>query len=256
MILAIIQARMLSTRLPGKVLKPLLGEPMLLRQIERIRRSREIQQILVATTVDSSDDPVVQLCKEQGIACFRGHATDCLNRFFEAAKKWNPRDIVRLTGDCPLTCPDVIDEVIRFYREETYDYASNAIECTFPDGLDVEVFSWDAFQTVHEKARLPSEREHVTSYFYKNPDIFKLGSFRGAQDLSKLRLTVDTLEDFVLVEKIFNALYPQDSAFELKEILAFLNQNQALGEINRQYARNEGYQKSVSEDPREDSNHG
>ena len=256
MILAIVQARMLSTRLPGKVLKPLLGEPMLLRQMERIKRSREIQKILVATTLDASDDPIVELCKEHKIEYFRGHATDCLNRFFEASRRWVPRDIVRLTGDCPLTCPDVIDDVVRFYCDGGYDYASNTLDCTFPDGLDVEVFSAPAMQKAHEKALLSSEREHVTSYFYKNPELFKLGNFRGSQDLSKLRLTVDMPEDFVLVEEIFKALYPENPAFGLKDIVMFLSRNQGLVEINRKNTRNEGYQKSIAEDSRENPIHG
>lgn len=256
MILAILQARMSSTRLPGKVLKPLLGEPMLLRQIERVKRSREIHQILVATTVDVSDDPIVKLCKEQRIECFRGHATDCLNRFFEAAKKSQPQDIVRLTGDCPLACPDIIDDVIRFYREGAYDYASNTLECTFPDGLDVEVFSRAALQKAHEKALLPSEREHVTPYFYKNPVLFKLGNFRGAQDLSRLRLTVDTAEDFIVVKKIYEALYPKNPQFGYDAILEFFKTNPLIAKINNHNMRNEGYVKSLAEDQKRGKSRG
>ncbi len=250
MTLAILQARMSSTRLPGKVLKPLLGEPMLLRQVERVRRSSEIRQIVIATTLDPADDPIVELCKTRSLKFFRGHATDCLDRFFEAAKLFTPQVVVRLTGDCPLTCPEVINDVIGFYRKGSYDYASNTLDCTFPDGLDVEVFSWKSLQKAHAEAKLPSEREHVTPYFYKNPSLFKLGSFRASHDLSKLRLTVDTPEDFEVVEKIFKTLYPQNPLFDLKDILLFLNQNPSLQELNRQRTRNEGYQKSLADDQR------
>jgi len=164
MILAILQARVSSTRLPGKVLKPILGMPMLLRQIERVKQAKLIEQLLVATSDDKSDDPIEQLCRENDIACFRGSLDDVLDRFYQAAKPYQPDHIVRLTGDCPLIDPQLIDEVVVFCLSGDYDYVSNAFEPTYPDGLDVEVFRFPCLQQAWEEAELPSEREHVTLF--------------------------------------------------------------------------------------------
>jgi len=141
MILAILQARTSSSRLPGKVLKPILGKPMLLLQIERVRRARKIDKLVVATSNDPSDDGIEALCKQHGIDCFRGSLNDVLDRFYRAALTYNPEHIVRLTGDCPLIDPELVDSIIDMHLEGNYDYTSNAIQMTFPDGLDVEILT-------------------------------------------------------------------------------------------------------------------
>ena len=164
-VLAILQARMGSTRLPGKVLRPIMGKPMLLRMIERVRASQEVDHLVVATTVSPSDDVIEEFCRKHSIRCFRGSENDVLDRFFQAARKFGGQSIVRITGDCPLMDPEVLDKVIRCYFLGAYDYASNTVECTFPDGLDVEVFSAQAMGVAHKKAKLLSEREHVTPFF-------------------------------------------------------------------------------------------
>jgi len=249
MILAILQARVSSTRLPGKVLKPIPGMPMLLRQIERVKQAKLIEQLLVATSDDKSDDPIEQLCRENDIACFRGSLDDVLDRFYQAAKPYQPDHIVRLTGDCPLIDPQLIDEVVVFCLSGDYDYVSNAFEPTYPDGLDVEVFRFPCLQQAWEEAELPSEREHVTLFINQQPERYKIGSFKNdILDLSYLRWTVDEPADFELIKEIYEALYPYNPVFTTKEILNFLDQNPNLKSINTQFQRNEGLQKSRGKD--------
>ncbi|MCA9802628.1 MAG: glycosyltransferase family protein [Cyanobacteria bacterium HKST-UBA02] len=248
MILAVLQARVTSSRLPGKVLKPLLGEPMLWRQIERILSSRKISQLVVATSEDTTDDGIERLCAEKGVACYRGSLDDVLQRFYEAANGFSPEHVVRLTGDCPLADPAVIDAVIERHLSGGYDYTSNSIERTYPDGLDVEVMKFSVLQTACQEARLSSEREHVTPFIYKHPERFAIGQRRQGEDLSSLRWTVDEPQDLVLIEKIYEALYPIDPGFGQAQILELLSQNPDLLEINRGFAINEGYRKSLERD--------
>jgi spore coat polysaccharide biosynthesis protein SpsF len=249
MILAVLQARFASSRLPGKVLMDLMGEPMLFRQIERVLRSERIGRLVVATSSDSSDDPVWEMCREKGLDCFRGSLEDVLDRFYQTAKQLAPEHVVRLTGDCPLTDPVVIDGVVELHLTEGNDYTSNTIEPTFPDGLDVEVITWNTLRIAWERASLPSEREHVTSYVHKRPDQFRLGNYKYiGRDLSELRWTVDEPEDFLFVQKVYEALYPKNSAFTTADALILLSQQPELVEINKGFKRNEGYAKSLEKD--------
>lgn len=248
MILAILQARLSSTRLPQKVLKPLLGRPMVLRQIERIQRSKKIDELVVATSDEASDDPLEMLFNENGVNCFRGSLDDVLDRYYQAAILWDPEYIVRLTADCPLTDPNVIDDVISFYMNGDYDYVSNSVPPTFPDGLDIEIFKFSCLKQAWQEAQLSSEREHATPYIYNNPQKFKLGNYENTTDLSHLRWTVDEPEDFEFVEKIYKELYPFNPEFVMRDILKLLNKQPELLEINNMFARNEGYQKSLDED--------
>jgi spore coat polysaccharide biosynthesis protein SpsF len=247
-LLAILQARTTSSRLPDKVLKPLLGVPMLLRQIERVRRSRHIDRLVVATSDDSSDDAIAALCGRDGIDCFRGSLADVLDRFYQAALRLHPPSIVRLTGDCPLADPAVIDKVIDFYRDGRYDYASNAVEPTFPDGLDVEVFSFDALETAWRETGRGAEREHVTLYIYRHPDRFRIGHFKMEPDLSRLRWTVDEPADFEFVTAVYEALYPANPAFTMEHVLAYLERRPDLAGLNSTIARNEGLRLSLERD--------
>ncbi len=248
MILAVLQARSSSSRLPGKVLKPILGKPMLERQIERILRASKIDKLVVATSDDSGDDVIAQMCQKIGVDCFRGSLDDVLDRFFQAARPHRPDHVVRLTGDCPLADPSVIDAAIQFAIEGKYDYASNTLQPTYPDGLDVEVCRFDKLEQVWRSATMKSQREHVTPYFYQNPHLFKLGSLTRQPDLSALRWTVDNADDFALITSVFESLYPGNPAFGTNEVLAYLNSRPELSKLNSSYARNEGYQKSLSED--------
>lgn len=248
MILAILQARVSSSRLPGKVLKPLLGAPMLLRQIERLKKSRKIDRLLVATSTEASDDQIEKLCKEHGIAYHRGSLNDVLDRFYQAALDFKPEHVVRLTADCPLTDAKLIDDVIGFYLDGGFDYASNAIQATYPDGLDVEVFRFSCLEQAWREAALPSQREHVTPFIHQQLLRFKIGHFKNSSDLSHLRWTVDEPKDFELVTMIYEALYPMNPAFSTQEILQLLDQRPELMNWNTAHQRNEGYQKSLKAD--------
>ncbi|MDZ4722672.1 MAG: glycosyltransferase family protein [candidate division Zixibacteria bacterium] len=248
MILGILQARYSSTRLPGKVLKPIVGTPMLFHQIERVRRASLLDGLIVATSADSSDDQLTIALHNRGIKCFRGSLDDVLDRFYQAASQSSPAHVVRLTGDCPLSDPDIIHDVIRFHLEGGYDYSSNTIKPTFPDGLDVEIVRFTSLKQGWQKAKLKSEREHVTPYFYNNPDKFKIGSFTQSPDLSQLRWTVDNLQDFELIHEIYSSLYPVNSAFTTQDILSLLDERPELKTINTKSNRNEGYEKSLTED--------
>ncbi|MDD5176146.1 MAG: glycosyltransferase family protein [Sterolibacterium sp.] len=248
MILAILQARVSSTRLPGKVLKPLLGIPMLLRQIERICRASLIDRLVVATSETICDDPIEEMCRSSGIHCYRGSLDDVLDRFYWAAKEFNPDHVVRLTGDCPLVDPRVLDQVISFYLEGGYDYASNTIVPTFPDGLDVEVFRFACLEDAWREAFLPSQREHVTPFIHQQPDRFRTGCFKQQQDLSHLRWTVDEPEDFELVTRVYEALYPDNPAFSMEDVLSLEEHRPELMNINAKFQRNEGYLKSLVKD--------
>lgn len=253
-ILAILQARVSSSRLPNKVLAPILGEPMLARQIERLRRSRLIDQLVVATSDMPSDDSLEVLCNALGVPCFRGSLDDVLARFQGAYLQFGPSDhVVRLTGDCPLADPAVIDHVIQSHLTSGSDYTTNALQPTWPDGLDVEVFRSAALARACEEARLPSEREHVTPYIHKNPAIFQIKHVQGELNLSSMRWTVDEPADLAFVREVYSALYPRDPAFDTASILSLLARRPELGQLNDQFLRNEGYAKSLADDPSKSS---
>lgn len=232
-VVAIIQARMGSTRLPGKVLKKVMDTTLLEYQLERVRRSALIGQIIVATTVREDDNAIVRLCEELGVNVYRGSENDVLSRYYEAAVHNKADVIVRLTSDCPLIDPEVIDGVIQLYLESVgADYASNALIRTFPRGLDTEVFSFQTLEEAYLKAKLPSEREHVTSYIHSQPERFKLINFSNDQDVSCHRWTVDTKEDYALIQQILQTLYPVKPDFTMQDVLDLLEQHPAWVELN------------------------
>jgi spore coat polysaccharide biosynthesis protein SpsF len=249
-ILAIIQARMGSTRLPGKMLLPIVDNKGALElMLERVRRSKQLQKIVVATTSSPSDDRLVDLCKRLGCEYFRGDENDVLERYYQAALAFGPTEaIVRLTGDCPLHDADVIDLVVGEYLKGGYDYVSNTQKYTFPDGLDVEVFSFLVLERVRQEARLKSEREHVTSYIWKHPDMFKIVNVEYEKNLFGKRWTLDEKEDYEFIKHIYKNLYKKKPAFGMKEVLEFLAKHPELEEINKHISRNQGYMKSLKED--------
>lgn len=246
--LAILQARVSSSRLPGKVLFPLLGKPMLLRHIERLKRCEEMDQLLVATSIEISDDPLAEACQEQGIAVFRGSLNDVLDRFIQAALPYQPDTIVRLTGDCPLADPVIIDATIRYFYAGNYDYVSNCLPPTFPDGLDVEVMRYSALQEAAREATLPSQREHVTPFLRAHPQRYRLGNFSSETDYSKLRWTVDEPEDYEFVCQVYECLYPANPNFSMHDILELMQKAPELQAINAAFKRNEGSKKSLLAD--------
>lgn len=243
-VLAVVQARASSSRLPAKVLRPILGRAMLSRQLERLRRCRRIDKLLVATSEDVSDQPIADLCAAESVACFRGSLVDVLDRFYQAAKPLLPSHVVRLTGDCPLADPELIDRVIEFHLQGGYDFVSNAIEPTFPDGLDAAVFRFPLLEQAWREARLPSEREHVTLFMRHHPERYKIGSYKGSPDRSFMRWTVDEPADFVFVSTIYERLYPGKPDFGSEDIYRLLNDEPELLRLNDRIARNEGLQRS------------
>jgi len=249
MIFAILQARTSSTRLPGKVLKPILGRPMLSLQIERIQRSKKIDKLIVATSNDRSDSDIENLCINIQIPCFRGSLDDVLDRFYQTALLYKPEHVVRLSGDCPLIDPEIIDKVINFYFEGDFDFATNSMApYTFPDGLDLEVFSFTVLEKVWHEALLPSHREHVSPFIRQHPEMFKVGYYKNEVDLSHLRWTVDEPEDFELASQIYKELYPQNPTFVTEDILELISGKPSLLEINSHVERNLGAKKSAETD--------
>jgi spore coat polysaccharide biosynthesis protein SpsF (cytidylyltransferase family) len=249
-VLAIIQARIDSTRLPGKVLLPIVDNKGALElMLERVHRARQLQKIVVATTTSPKDDRIVDLCKRLGYECFRGNEVDVLDRYYRAALAFgSPEVIVRLTGDCPLHDPVVIDKFVSCFLDSEVDYVSDADPPTFPDGLDTEVFSFSVLEKVWKEARLKSEREHVTSYIRKHADKFKMITVECEKDLSDHRWTLDEKEDYEFIKHIYKNLYKRKPAFGMEEILGFLARHPELEAINKHISRNEGYQKSLKED--------
>lgn len=230
--LAIVQARMSSSRLPGKVLALVLGEPMLVRQIERLRRCREIDALVVATSTDPSDDAVWATCREAGVDSFRGSLTDVLGRFVDAARPYHPAIVVRLTADCPLTDPLVIDQVIRFFEAEGCDYASNTIVRTFPRGLDVEVMRHECLEEAARDAVLANDREHVTSFLRAHPERYRLENCADQINRSHLRWTVDEAEDLEFVRRVYERLYPATPHFRTPDILDLIEREPSIQAIN------------------------
>lgn len=245
---AILQARVSSSRLPGKVMLPLLGKPMIARQLERIRRATRIHELVLATSSDPGDDAIAELCEREGLPCFRGSLDDVLDRIYRAAAAHSADVAVRLTGDCPLSDPGVIDATIDFYSRGDFDYASNAIEPTFPDGLDVEVVRFAALEQAWRDARSAAEREHVTLFLYRNPGRFRVGCLRNATDLSALRWTVDQPQDFEFVRLVYESLYPGKPEFRMDDVLAFLATHPEAAALNRGINRNEGLARSLQKE--------
>ncbi len=220
---AILQARSNSTRLPGKVLKPLLGTPMVLRQIERLQNSSEINTIVLATSQESTDDLLADVVSEAGIPVVRGPLDDVLQRFVVAAELYPADVVVRLTADCPLADAPVIDEVIRLHKLQNNDYTSNTHPRTFARGLDVEVFSSEVLFQLNSMKLSTEEREHVTMGIYKRPEQFSMGNYEQSPSTAEHRWTVDLPEDFEFVSKIYEELYSPEGTFWQQDILNLLN---------------------------------
>lgn len=239
MMLAVLQARTSSRRLPGKVLEPIGGEPMLCRQIERVRRAANLDALVVATSTDPADDPVARLGESMALPVHRGSLDDVLDRVHGAALAHDADHVVRLTGDCPLSDPAVIDACIELHRAGGHDYTSNVHPPTWPDGLDVEVVTRDALEQAWCEASIPVEREHVTWFIHQRPGRFRIGNLVCDTNRSDLRWTVDEPEDLELVRAIHNELYdPADPVFGTDAILALLRQRPDLAAINSHHRRN------------------
>ena len=233
-ILAIIQARMGSTRLPGKIMKEVNGKPLLLYQLERVKKSKLIDKIVIATTTTKKDDLIINFCEQYNVDCYRGSEEDVLARYYEASQQFGGEVIVRLTSDCPIIDPSIIDKTIKYYIDNLpyYDYVSNTIERTYPRGMDVEVFSIKALRKAFLESKLKADREHVTAYMYSNAYKFNIGSVSNNLDLSKHRWTVDTIEDFKLIETILHNLNIENRMFKMEDVINLLDNNPDWFKLN------------------------
>lgn len=245
---AIVQARMSSTRLPRKTLAIIAGKPMLAHVIERLKGARLLQGIVVATTTNQADDAIAERAEKLRVYVFRGSEDDVLDRYYQAFRKYPADVVVRVSSDCALADPHVVDRVVSHYLRGNYDYVSNILKRTYPDGLDVEVFSFKALEKAWQETKWASEREHVTSYIFKNPDKFKLANVENEVNLSHFRWTVDWKEDLKFVRQVYKHLYKEGQIFYMEDILELLREHPNLEKINQGIATNEGYEKSLKED--------
>ena len=249
-VIAILQARMGSTRLPGKVLLPAAGKPLIAHMIERVRRARSLTQLWLATSEDANNDPLAQTVAALGIGVFRGSEHDVLSRYSAIAINTDADWIVRLTGDCPLHDPEIIDAVVDYAiaNREHFDYVCNSLQPTYPDGLDVEIFTRASLDAAQQNATTSLQREHVTPYihrFHDGPGPFRIGHFHGPADFSHLRWTVDEPADYAFTKRIFETLYPTNPRFGWLDVLALLTREPDLLTYNGDILRNEGYLKAL-----------
>ena len=247
-VVAIIQARMGSTRLPGKVMKEIVGKPMLWHVINRVKHTKELDDIVIATTNIKEDTQILELASKIGVKTYAGSENDVLDRYYQAAIISKADVIVRITADCPLADSNVIDKVVKYYLNNDFDYVSTSIKPTYPDGIDVEIFSFASLEKAWDEAKLSSEREHVTPYIWKNPNIFGIGNFSNDQDISHMRWSVDEQRDLEFVRDIYNKLYKESEMFYMEDILNLLKKHPELMDLNKGIIRNEGYLKSLKED--------
>jgi spore coat polysaccharide biosynthesis protein SpsF len=257
MIVAIIQARYGSTRLPGKILMEINHKPILYYVINQVQNSKKIDNLVIATPKKTQDDQIAKLVDSYGVEVFRGSENDVLDRYYQCAKNYNADIIVRVTSDCPLIDPNLIDRCIMEFEKNEYDYISNTNKLEddswiyhlngFPLGFGVEVFSFDALEKAWKNAKKPSEREHVTQYIPNNPKMFKIGVIENSDDFSDIHLSIDHKLDFNLI-KIVIEHFPDHEIFNLEKIISFFEENPHLKQINSHISFNEGYLKSLKED--------
>lgn len=249
MTVAIIQARLGSTRLPGKVLRPIAGRPMLWHIVKRVGAAPGIDGVVVATSDRANDRPLRDFCASEGIHCFAGSEEDVLDRFFRAAQETKASHLVRITADCPLADPEIIGRVVSTTVSGGYDYAAVATgagaaklrEGRYPDGLDAECMRSSVLETAWREATHQLDREHVTPFIWRNTNRFKCTQLLSPVDYSTLRWTVDNQSDFDLVARIYDALYRPGETFGMQDVLSFLSQHPDVSRLNSQFVGTEGY---------------
>ncbi len=236
---AIIQARMGSTRLPGKVAMHIGDKPVLSHVIERCTKARKVDNVVVATTELPEDNQVVEIARENKVACYRGSEKDLLSRYYFAAKQYKAENIIRITADCPLLDPSIIDQVVLLREKKEVDYASNTLKRTYPRGVDVSVFTFDVLEKTYLMAKQPWEREHVTPFMKERTDLFTHANLAAPGKLFRpdLRITVDTEEDLMLIKAIYYFL--GDRSLELDNIIALFDEQPWLAYINKHIKQKE-----------------
>lgn len=232
-VVAIIQARMGSSRLPGKVLKEVNQKPLLEYELKRLKKSKEIDQLVIATTNNSRDEPIIDYCKSNNISFFRGSENDVLSRYYEASVAYKADIIVRLTSDCPIIDFRVVDKIVNNFKQNDYDYVSNTLKRTYPRGMDTEVFSLSALEKAHNEATKDQAREHVTPYIYMNNDLFNIFNIETDKDNSSHRWTVDTEEDYLLICNIIDNFKSNTDNFSMEDVLEYIEKNPHLKLLNK-----------------------
>ncbi len=245
--LAIIQARTGATRLPSKVLLPLMDKTVLEHVVSRVEKANSIDDIIVATTIEKSDLRIVELCSKNNLRVFCGSQDDVLDRYYQVAKLLKPHNVVRITADCPLIDYQLIDKVVNEHIRGNYDYTSNTIGETYPDGLDVEVMKFPVLKESWAEAKLSSQREHVTQHIIKS-DKYKKGSIESDTNYGEKRWTLDTEDDYMFIKEIYNRLYKKNALFVMEDVLKLLEQEPEIEHINHHINRNEGLRKSLDND--------
>jgi spore coat polysaccharide biosynthesis protein SpsF len=248
MILAIIQARMGSSRLPGKMMKYIGDKTVIQHCIDQVKEAAKVDHVVVATTTDAEDDALAELAGQLQCDVARGSAEDVLDRFYSAAKQRNAATVVRICGDCPFIDPCVIDETLQFYLDHRgeFDYVSNVHPPSAPDGFDVEVVTFGALERAWKTADRKSQREHVTTAIWEHPELYRVGSFRHREDLSHLRIVVDEQEDLEMLRAIHKKL--QGKAVNLVNVMDVIRRHPGLLDLNSRFEREAGYRKSLAED--------
>jgi spore coat polysaccharide biosynthesis protein SpsF len=230
-VVAIIQARMGSTRLPGKVLMDLGGKTVLARVVDRLRRATRVKEIVVATTDSAADEAIVRECHQLEVLTFRGSELDVLDRYHEAARVFAAQAVVRITSDCPVIDPELVDETVRMFHDQRADYASNSLMPSYPRGLDTEVFTTVALERAWREAHEPYQREHVTPYFYEHPELFNVISLGSRIDYCQYRWTLDTAADLTLLRKIY-ARFGSQNDFDWRQAVRLMEREPELAELN------------------------
>ena len=252
-IVCVVEARMASSRLPGKTMKKIMGKPMLQLLIERLKRAKTINDIIIATSKHPEDKVIEELAGKIGVNCYRGSLEDVLSRVIEATRYVNGDIIVEITGDCPLVDPDIIDHMVETYLKSNVDYVSNILEATYPAGMDVQVFSLKVLEEISEMTNNPEEREHCSWLIYKNPERtkYKLLNVKGPKELYNpyLRLMVDYPRDFEFASKIYENLYPAKPDFNIYDILDLLRRKPELREINEDFKIKVSEGQKIAESP-------
>ena len=241
-----------SSRFPGKVMKMVNKRPLISYMIERVKRSKTLDKVIIATTKNIQDDIIVEWCKINSVDYFRGSEEDVLERYYFAAKINNLKLIIRLTADCPLIDPVIIDKLVKVYKKlssNSIDFVSNSVppESTFPDGMDVEVFNFDLLEKAYNEANLPSEREHVTFFMWKS-GLFKTHRVDSEVDYSKYRFTIDYEVDYKVVESIIEGLYSKQKIFIMEDIIDYFNDNSSIQSLQDNIIKYEGWQASLEKD--------
>lgn len=251
-ILIVIQARKNSSRLPGKIFLPLSGKPLLYRIYERICGSASDKQVVIATTTDKADDETAYLCKEYDMNFFRGHPDDLLDRHYKAGIEFDADVVIKTPSDCPLICPDVIDRVINYYKENEnkFDFVSNLHPATYPEGQDVEIMPMEILKQAWNEAEKDFEREHTTPFIWERPERFRIGNveWETGLDLSmSCRLTIDYPEDYEFIKRVYDELYDEKKMFKLCDIMMLLDKKPEIKKINEMYNGVNWYRNHLSE---------